>query len=465
MPRPSSQQAAAPHKARSRSADAMSHKQPRPSQRERLVRAMIELCAVSGYQSISVAQVSAQAKVSSATFYEQFANKEACLVAAYEFATARVLDGIGRVHRASATTDEEWKQLATKALESPLQAVKSDPEAGRLMFVEALAAGILLRAERQRVVERFEGYSQELLDSSPNATIDLAPAAIIGALRSICGRHLRTHSADTLPALAPDLVAWVRSYSLPAEAARWSTTRAALLPASAAKRLYPPPVDTPGRLPRGRHGLSPAVVARSQRTRIIHATAETAMTKGYANTTVADIVALAGISRDVFYEHFGDKQQAFLEAQQHPTQFLLDACGTAYFAADSWPERVWRGLATLVGLIAANPALSYVRLVECYAAGPKAIRRAEEISRSFGIFLEEGYALRDAPEELPRLASQAITGAIFEIIQRSVASGDTLTLSRQLPQLVYIATAPFIGAAEARSQIERISLAARTPQR
>jgi AcrR family transcriptional regulator len=443
----------------------MSHKQPRPSQRERLIRAMIELCAVSGYQSISVAQVSSQAKVSSATFYEQFANKEACLVAAYELATSSVLDGIGRMREKRPRTDEEWGRLATAALESPLQAVKSDPEAGRLMFVEALAAGILLRAERQRVVEEFEGYSQELLDSPPNATIDLAPVAIIGALRSICGRLLRTHAADELPALAPDLVAWVRSYSLPSGTPRWSTTRAALLPASAAKRLYPPRVDTPGRLPRGRHGLSPAVVARSQRTRIIHATAETAMAKGYANTTVADIVALAGISRDVFYEHFSDKQQAFLEAQQHPTQFLLDACGTAYFAADSWPERVWRGLATLVGLIAANPALSYVRLVECYAAGPKAIRRAEEISRSFGIFLEEGYALRDAPEDLPRLASQAITGAVFEIIQRSVATGDTLTLSRQLPQLVYIATAPFIGAAEAHRQIEQISLATRSPQR
>jgi AcrR family transcriptional regulator len=435
----------------------MSHKPPRPSQRERLIRAMIELCAVAGYQSISVAQVSSRAKVSSATFYEQFASKEACLVAAYEYSTSRVLEGIRDVRRTTPTTTDAWVEQAVAAIEQPLRAVKTDPEAGRLMFVEALAAGALLREERRRVVQDFETFAQELLDAAPDATIDLPPVALIGALRSIAARHVRTHSADDLPSLAPDFIAWVRAYSLPLGTPPWSTSRSALLTAARARSLCPPPLDAPGRLPRGRHGLSAAVVARSQRTRIIHATAETTMAKGYANTTVADIVAVAGISRDVFYEHFGDKQQAFLETQQHPTQFLLDACGTAYFAADTWPERVWHGLATLVGLIAANPALSYVRLVESYAAGPKAIRRAEEISRSFGIFLEEGYALSEAPAELPRVSSQAITGAIFEVVQRAVAQGDTLMLSRQLPQLVYIATAPFIGAANAREKIEQIS--------
>src|ERR1700722_20512147 len=58
-----------------------------PSQRSRLLMAMIELCSQSGYQDVSVAQVSSRAGVSSSTFYEQFKDKEHCLLAAYHVAT------------------------------------------------------------------------------------------------------------------------------------------------------------------------------------------------------------------------------------------------------------------------------------------------------------------------------------------------------------------------------------------
>jgi AcrR family transcriptional regulator len=181
------------------------------------------------------------------------------------------------------------------------------------------------------------------------------------------------------------------------------------------------------------------------------------MSKGYADATVADIVAAAGVSRDVFYEHFTDKQNAFLEAQQHPTQHILDTCAAAFFSAREWPERVWKFIDALIQMIVENPAISHLRLVECYAAGPDAIRRAEEITRSFTVFFEEGYSCRSHARELPRLCSQAITGAIFEVIQRHVARGDPDGLQRRLPQIAYIAIAPFIGPEQAISTVERLS--------
>jgi AcrR family transcriptional regulator len=178
---------------------------------------------------------------------------------------------------------------------------------------------------------------------------------------------------------------------------------------------------------------------------------------GYANATVSDIVAQAGVSRDVFYEHFTSKQHAFLEAQQYPTQYILDACATAYYRAKDWPERIWNGLRTLLGLIVANPAISHLRLVECYAAGPAAIRRAEEITRSFTFFLEEGYSYRPQNHQLPRLYSEAIAGAIFEVLQRNIAHGETAALPRHLPQIVYIAIAPFTGPQQAIRLLEQFS--------
>ncbi len=178
------------------------------------------------------------------------------------------------------------------------------------------------------------------------------------------------------------------------------------------------------------------------------------MTKGYVNTTVSDLVAAAGVSREVFYEHFTDRQDAFLEALDFPTQPILDACSAAYFSGEAWPDRVWRGLDALIGMIVANPSISHLRLVECYSAGPTAIRRAEDITRAFTIFLQEGYGVRAEAADLPHLYSEAIASAIFEIIQRGVVAGEIATLRRRLPQLVYVALAPFTGPEAAITFVE-----------
>ncbi|HYM54357.1 MAG TPA: TetR/AcrR family transcriptional regulator [Solirubrobacteraceae bacterium] len=460
MPRSVRQDASARAQRPPRGGNGASAKAPKRTQRERLVDAMIELAAGSGYQNVSVAQVSARAGVSSATFYEQFEGKEDCLLAAYRAVTDRVLGQMQPVPAETVKSDSEWSLQARAALGRLLSAVQRDPDGGQVLYMESLAAGERMHEERRRVLGEFERRAEVFLDSTPEtgSTIDLPATALMGAVRSIVSRHLRTHAEDELPALADDLVAWLETYARPPGQERWSTGPRALLPAAGARKpASGRSTRAPRRLPRGRHGLSAGVVARSQRTRIIYGTAEVMVSKGYANATVADIVAAAGVARDVFYEHFTDKQHAFLEAQQHPTQHILDTCAAAYFAAAEWPERVWNGLRTLMELIVENPEISHLRLVECYAAGPAAIRRAEDITRSFALFLEEGYRYRPQAHGLPRLCSQAIAGAIFEVTQRHIARGDHAGLVRHLPQLTYIAIAPFTGPEEAIRVLERLS--------
>lgn len=422
------------------------HKQ---SQRERLLEAMLALAATTGYRSVSVAQLSSHAGVSSATFYEQFSDKEDCMVAAYRAAVARFLAPVQSLVMAG-----EQPEAVLAGVERLLRAVQQDPHAARVLFIEALGGGPRLRDERLRIAgelgREIDGF---LASSTPGrGVLDLPATALAGGIRNIVARYLHIDAEDRLPPLAGELAEWVSSYAAPPGVERWSTGPEALLPSGAPDTLVPAPgapARMPPRLPRGRHGLPAAVVARSQRTRIIAGTAEVMMSKGYAQATVADIVAAAGIARDVFYAHFSDKHHAFLEAQQHPTQYVLDACAAAYFTAETWPERVWCYLQALLELIAENRAISHLRLVECYAAGPDAIRRAEEITRAFTIFVEEGYGFRPQAKRRPRLCSQAITGAVYEIIQRNVERGEFSALTRQLPRLTYIVIAPFAGAAPA----------------
>ena len=434
----------------------------RRSQRERLIDAVIELSAKEGSQAVTVLQISSHAGVSSATFYEQFANKQDCVLAAYRAAAERLL-----AYPAPTDAAGDWTEAACGILRELATALRDDPDAGRLLFIDTLAGGAGGRETRAAVLAAFERRVQEFIDSARlgERTIDVPATALIGAMRSVVARHLRTHGESELPALAEPGIEWVLSYAVPAGRRGWSTGPGAVLPNTGGARTKARPA--PRRLPRGRHGLPAGVVARSHRTRIIYGTAEAMQAKGYEKATVADIVAAAGVSREVFYEHFSDKQNAFLEAQNHPTQHILDRCASAYFSASEWPQRIWNMLQTLLEMIAENPAISHLRLIDCYAAGPEAIRRAEEITRSFTLFLEEGYRHRPEAERLPPLCTHAITGGVFEIIQRHAARREYQTLPRLLPQLTYINLAPFMGAENAidflTGQIERSARERRRP--
>ena len=91
MPQTARKSAASTRRKGTRTPDRLSGKIPSGSQRERLLDAMTELTAKLGYQQVSVAQVSSRAGVSSATFYEQFEDKEDCLIAAYVDAGRRIV--------------------------------------------------------------------------------------------------------------------------------------------------------------------------------------------------------------------------------------------------------------------------------------------------------------------------------------------------------------------------------------
>ena len=75
MASPARKPAAERRRRSAKTGSAAQENQPKRSQRDRLLDAMIALTAQAGYQHVSIAQVSARAGVSRATFYEQFTDK------------------------------------------------------------------------------------------------------------------------------------------------------------------------------------------------------------------------------------------------------------------------------------------------------------------------------------------------------------------------------------------------------
>jgi AcrR family transcriptional regulator len=417
---------------------------PRETPRERLMDGIVAAVARHGYTDATIAHAIAEAHVSRSTFYEQFADKEACFLAAYEDLAERMTRKLRE-----AVEQAPWHEKAEAMMSCVLDPEEQATPRWRLLLSLARGGGPRIRLAREQLVTGLEGLLDDLLDHPPaNAsTLDIPAKALLGGVRSVIS--IRRYQGDLNGGIREQLLAWACSYTIPATYPRhhsdhWNQRGAAL----AANPRTPPPRE-PRRLPRGRSRLPADVVSSEYHARLIEATAEIIRRDGYAATKVADIVAAAGVSRNVFYDLFHSKEEAFIAAQRLGLQEGVAACSKAFFDAPNWPERVWNGAHALLERMNAGPDLSYVVVVEPNAAGTRALQRVIDTLKAFTIFLEEGYRQNPQAETLPRICSDAIAGALFELLYHHATHNLLDRLPELTPQFAYVALAPFIGPMEA----------------
>ena len=182
---------------------------------------------------------------------------------------------------------------------------------------------------------------------------------------------------------------------------------------------------------------------------------QAASRSGYAAMRIEDVIAIAGVSRRTFYDHFANKEEAFLAAYELVLEQLLSGVTSAFASGESWTSRVRRGLAAFLNLLASEPVLAQVCVVEALAAGPRALARRTEAMEAFQALLQppKGDAL--ATSTAPPVAVEAIVGGIYEVIYSRVTSNRTEELPSLLPSLLHSALLPFVGAEVAEAEYER----------
>jgi AcrR family transcriptional regulator len=199
------------------------------------------------------------------------------------------------------------------------------------------------------------------------------------------------------------------------------------------------------RPPRGRHGLPPEVVARSQRDRLLEATMRIVADKGYAATTVTDLTKQAGISRTTFYELFEDKEACFLAAYDDSVDTLVRRISVAYEAQERWPDRARAGLETLLEALAADPAQARLALVDVAAAGPAAQRRLRAAVQRLTPFFDEGRDFAPGGRNLPANTSRMAAGAVVGLISDELVAGRTDKLPSLLSDVLFATLVAYLG--------------------
>jgi AcrR family transcriptional regulator len=167
--------------------------------------------------------------------------------------------------------------------------------------------------------------------------------------------------------------------------------------------------------------------------------------KTYAATTIADLVSRAAVSRTTFYKLFTDKRDCFDAAVTQCIERIAATLAAAAAGHDSPAEATRRATAAGLELLAAEPELTLVLSGDVVGLDP-------DLVDNYGQFtipaLEAMWAEAGEPPR-KHLSPGLAFGRAQLLVFHEVAAGRAERLPEHVPDLVYLAIAPFAGHDEA----------------
>lgn len=188
----------------------------------------------------------------------------------------------------------------------------------------------------------------------------------------------------------------------------------------------------------GRQQRSRDEVRSHQRERIFAALEDVMGQKGYAETSVADLIEAAGVSRQTFYQLFTSKQDCFVASYARRQGSLISRI-VDQTTGETPMDRFAAFLHVYLTHMDANRNRSLLYLVGVYAAGPEATARRLALQQDFVDGVASLFDARTAQERfhcwtLVAAVSTMVTSALLENRAGAVMElyAPTLAMMRRL---------------------------------
>jgi AcrR family transcriptional regulator len=170
--------------------------------------------------------------------------------------------------------------------------------------------------------------------------------------------------------------------------------------------------------------------------------------KTYAETTIADVVSGAAVSRTTFYKLFNGKRDCFDAAVTQCIDRIAATIAAAASGYDAPAEATRRGAVAVLELIAAEPELALVLSGDVIGVDPQLVDRYSTLTVPA---LEAMWERAGAPPG-KHLSPGLAFGRAQLLVFHEVAAGRPERLPTLVPDIVYLAIAPFAGHDEALRQ-------------
>jgi AcrR family transcriptional regulator len=198
-----------------------------------------------------------------------------------------------------------------------------------------------------------------------------------------------------------------------------------------------------------------SALADDNRTRIERALVEVVAESGSTEVELDQLLARSGTNRASFFRDFDNVQDCLERTWERMTEEHIALVQSTAAAQTPWRDGLRAAAYAALRFHQEDPLRARFFLVEVLAAGEFAQRRRETMMTAFIDLIDAARRELPDPEAVPRSEAEAIVGAIYQAAVAGMQEGGIEKLPELVPQLLYIAVLPYLGAEAAEEELRR----------
>lgn len=175
--------------------------------------------------------------------------------------------------------------------------------------------------------------------------------------------------------------------------------------------------------------------------------------RGYKKLKLKQLLERAEVDEAAFKQRYPDLDSYFAAVLGEIYDEFFARAQAAVAGVSGWRDRMRATAYALLRFLRRDERVARLAAVEVQYAGKRAQELFQETFTRLVQLLDEGSSEADGPESPGLATAIGVGGVVFARIQEAVAKGELGLGEEEIPELMYAAVFPYLGAAAAEEEL------------
>lgn len=174
--------------------------------------------------------------------------------------------------------------------------------------------------------------------------------------------------------------------------------------------------------------------------------------RGYASLELPALLERAGLDEAAFHRHYADLDGCFTAVLGQIYDEFFSSAQEAVAGERGWRDRMRATAYALLRFLRRDERVAHLAAVEAQNVGAAQGPFLDTFNRLVDL-IDEGSAEAGGPDSPSRATALGVGGVMFARIQEAVAEGELGLGEEEIPELMYGAVFPYLGAEAAAEEL------------
>lgn len=175
--------------------------------------------------------------------------------------------------------------------------------------------------------------------------------------------------------------------------------------------------------------------------------------RGYANLELADLLERSGLDRDAFERYHADLDACFTAVLAEVYEEFFASAREALAGERGWRDRMRATAYALLRFLRRDERVAHLAAVDAQDGGEAAQAVFLDTFNRLVDLIDEGSNEASGPDSPSRATALGVGGVVFARLQEAVAEGELELGEEEIPELMYAAVFPYLGAEAAAVEL------------